>query len=85
MATARVLRAGRPDSPAASEPCSVRLPLVDRRRDLLVAPTASVKSPLTVLPLTSPASRVALFLGRSLPVMAIGLTVSLVSFRGVKN
>ena len=30
--------------------------------------------------LASPASRVALFLGRSLPVMAIGLTVSLVSF-----
>ena len=30
--------------------------------------------------LASPASRVALFLGRSLPVMAIGLAVSLVSF-----
>ncbi len=30
--------------------------------------------------LASPASRVALFLGRSLPVMAIGLIVSLVSF-----
>ena len=30
--------------------------------------------------LASPASRVALFLGRSLPVMAIGLVVSLVSF-----
>jgi ABC-2 type transport system permease protein len=30
--------------------------------------------------LASPASRVALFLGRGLPVMAIGLTVSLVSF-----